>query len=147
VAGIGVGHANRWLSEIDMTVLRFRSEAPSLSSSLISRLRRLTQLSIAEMRRRAASGEPLLEITSFQGDWDRNRVLLAQLAKEIAAGTLPLSVAEVFADAESPMSPDGLRNLLQQFRQIETDTQMHTALELGDITDPSEFEPYDDWTQ
>ena len=69
-----------------MTTLRFRSAEPVLSATLVMRLRRMTRLSIAEIRDRAASGTPLLEVTAFDRDWQDARVLLVRIAREIAAG-------------------------------------------------------------
>ena len=129
-------------------MLRFRSTDTQISASLIAHFRSLTKLSIAEIRTRAADSQPLIEITPFRNDWDESRHLLVQLSREIDSGAVPLSVTEVVNDLESPVSPEMLRNLIQTYRGIETDDQMHTELELGEISDPSEFEACDeDWTQ
>lgn len=131
-----------------MTTLRFRSSDSILSAGLIAQLRRITQLSIAEIRSRAANHVPLFDITAFQNDWQETRYRLVQVAREIEAGRLPLIVTEVHDNDESPVPIEMLRNLIQQFREIELQTQRDTMLEMGEISDPSEFEPYDeDWTQ
>ena len=108
----------------------------------------MTRLSIAEIRDRAASGTPLLEVTAFDRDWQDARVLLVRIAREIAAGELPLTVSEVHGSSESSVSPELLSNLIQHFRGIELQTQRDTMLELGELDDPAEFTPYDeDWTR
>ncbi len=130
-----------------MTTLRFRSSDTQLPVALISQLRRITNLSIADIRDRAASGAPLLDITAFENDWQDTRHLLVTIARDIASGTLPLTATEVFDDDESPVTPEGLLGFIQHFRDIELQTQRSTMLELGEIENPSEFTPNDDdWT-
>lgn len=130
-----------------MTTLRFRAADSHLSVLLISRLRQITKLSIAEIRTRAAAGDAIFEITPFQTNWHDDRHLLVQIARDITSGSLPLTVTETAGDHESPVSLQLLNNLIRHFRQIEIETQMDTMLELGEISDPSEFTPYDeDWT-
>lgn len=129
-------------------MLRFRSAEPRPSAATIARLRGITGLSISDIRNRAAQGEPLIEIVAFRGDWKQSRALLVQLAEGIEDGSLPLTVAEVSENSEAPVSPQVLRNLIQSYRQIELETQADTELELGEISSPGEFQPYDeDWTQ
>lgn len=132
-----------------MYALRFRVAAGSLTTDLISRLRKLTSYSIAEIRQRAADGMPLVEIDPFRNSWQDNRRLLKQLADEIEAGTLPLMVFEEQGDEEEPVSLPELRNLMQQCREIEIRRLRTTALELGAIQHPDEFQPDedDDWTR
>lgn len=128
--------------------LRFRAAESTLPVALISRLRKLTGLSIADLRGRAASGETLFEIIPFNSDWEDRRTVLVQVARQIREGSLPLVVSEVYEDGtESPVSPEMLHNLIQQYRGIELDTQRSVALESGEIDDPDDFEPDDeDWT-
>ncbi len=131
-----------------MTTLRFRAASDSVPTSLIARLRKMTSLSISDIRQRAASGTPLLEITPFENDWEDTRELLVELAQEIATGELPLTVCEVFDEQESPVDNEMLTNLIGQCREIELETQRNTMLESGEISDPDDFEPQDeDWTQ
>lgn len=131
-----------------MTTIRFRCVASALPASVISRLRAITNLSIAEIRERAAANEALLEITAFQGDWQERRRLLAAVARDIAAGALPLSMSLAHRNGEESIAPQTLENLIQQFREIELETQTDTMLELGEIDDPSQFTPDDeDWTR
>ena len=131
-----------------MSTLRFRTADATLPTSAIVPLRRITNLSIAEIKQRAANGEAILEITPFENDWEETRSLLVQVAREMEAGKLPLTVAEVDdAEEESPVSLEMLKNLIQHYREIELQTECNTMLELGEISDPSEFEPEDeDWT-
>lgn len=131
-----------------MTTLRFRISGDP-SAPLISKLRKLTSHSIAEIRERIANGLPMIEITAFTNSWREDRERLVHLASCIESKELPLTVTEVFeSGAESPVSSTMLRNLIAQFRDIELQTQRSTMLELGEIADPSEFEPYDDdWTK
>lgn len=129
-------------------MLRFRSAESRPFTATIARLRGITGLSISDIRNRAAQGEPLVEIVAFRGDWKRNRVLLVQLAQGIEDGSLPLTVCEASESGELPVSSQVLRNLIQSYRQIELQTQTDTQLEIGEISSPNEFQPYDeDWTQ
>jgi hypothetical protein len=132
-----------------VSTLRFRLTDAAPSVAIISELRKLTSLSIAELRARAAAGLPLMEITPFTNTWHDDRAQLVDIARRIESGQLPLSVVEVFDDeSESPVSTTMLHNLIQHFREIELQTQTDTMLELGEIEAPSQFEPYDkDWTR
>jgi hypothetical protein len=114
----------------------------------MAQLRRISDLSMADIRRRATSQDPLLDITPFQNDWQQTRRLLVKIARGIEAGTLPLEVTEVHDSEESPVPLEMLRNLIQQFRSIELQTQRDTMIELGELSDPADFTPQDeDWTQ
>lgn len=131
-----------------MTTLRFRSTDLEVPARLIAQLRRLTNLSISDIRNRAAAQAPLIDITPFQHDWQDTRHVLVGIVRDIEAGTLPLTVTEVHATGESPVPIDMLRNFIQHFREIELQTQLETMLEAGEISDPSEFMPHDDdWTR
>ncbi len=132
-----------------VTTLRFRVTNASPTASLISQLRRLTAFSISDIRDRVATGRPLIELTPFRNTWREDRAKLVDLANRIETGELPLAVTEVYDDeTESPISPIMLRNLIAHFRDIELQTQRDTMLEIGEIEDPSQFQPYDDdWTQ
>lgn len=130
-----------------MATLLFRCADSNPPVTLIARFRELTQLSIGDIRQRIADGVPLIDIEPFRNDWQESRHLLVQLSRAIDNGSLPLSVSESLDGDESPVSPDMLRNLIQRYRGIEIEKQMHTDLELGEIDDPSEFQPHDDdWT-
>jgi hypothetical protein len=132
-----------------VTTLRFRSTETTLSASLIARLRKLTHLSISEIRDRATQGEPLLEVSAFTNQWQDDRCMLVDLARGIESKELPFAVTEVYEDGtESDVPGTMLRNLLDHFRQIELQTQRDTMLELGEIENPGQYEPYDeDWTK
>ena len=132
-----------------MTTLRFRVIETPLSASLISQLRKLTSLSISEIRYRATAGQPVMELSAFSNTWQQDRAKLVDVADRIESDELPLVVTEVYeSGTESPVSNELLRNLIAQFRHIELETQRDTMLELGEIDDPAQFQPYDDdWTQ
>lgn len=132
-----------------MTTLRFRVPETSISAALISQLRKLTSLSIAEIRDRVATGQPVMELAAFSNTWQADRVRLVDIAKRMEAGELRLVVTEVYESGrESPVSSEMLRNLIAQFRHIELETQRDTLLELGEIHDPAQFQPDDDdWTR
>lgn len=129
-------------------MLLFRCTDSKPHASSISRLRSLTSLSISDIRTRAAKGEALIEIEAFRNDWQEARLLLVNLSRLIEDGSLPLSVSDLEDGVESPVSPEMLRGLIDHYRGIELETQMHTELELGEINDRSEFVPQDeDWTR
>lgn len=75
--------------------------------------------------------------------------MLKRLADAIRAGDLPLKVTEAWGDDEAPLSTQDLTNLIRQCREIELQTVRDKRLELGEITDPSQFVPDedDDWTR
>jgi hypothetical protein len=132
-----------------VTMLRFRLADASPSAALISQVRKLTALSISDIRHRVATGIPLLELTPFTNTWCEDRTRLVHLANLLESEEMPMTVSEVFDDGtESPVSAAMLRNLIAQFRDIELQIQRDTMLELGEIDDPSQFEPNDgDWTR
>ncbi len=115
---------------------------------MIATLRALTGLSIAEIRNRVASSQPLLEIVPFRNDWQNTRQKLVQIARRIEDGSLPLTVTEEANGVDVAVPLPMLLNLIQHFRQIELETQADIALETGDIDDPRDFVPPDaDWTR
>jgi hypothetical protein len=132
-----------------VTTIRFRSTETTLSASLIARLRKLTHLPMSEIRDRARQGEPLLEVSAFTHQWQDDRSKLVDVARAIESNDLPFAVTVVYEDGtESDVSVTMLRNLLDHFRGIELQTQRDTMLELGEIENPDQFEPYDeDWTK
>ena len=130
-----------------MTILRFRYSETTCPTAMIPSLRELTGLSISEIRNRVAKHQPLLEIAAFRIDWEGNRQKLVQIARQIQDGSLPLTVIEETNGADTPVPLAMLLNLIQQFRQIELETQTDIALETGDIHDPRDFVPRDAyWT-
>lgn len=133
-------------------MLLFRLSDSSPPVAVIARIRKLTSLSLADIRAHIANGEPLVAIEPFGNDWQDSRHLLVELSRAIDGGVLPLSVSEsvggIGASDECPVLPEMLRNLIQQYRETEMETEMHTDLELGRINDPTGFESNDsDWTK
>ncbi|MBI1348958.1 hypothetical protein GC163_22020 [bacterium] len=121
----------------------------SLSASLITQLRKVTNFSISEIRSRVINEEPLIQITPFSNSWNEDRSKLVEIVNHIKSAAIPFSISELTDDGTAtPVSTEMLENLLSHFRDIELETQRNTMLELGEIDDPSEFEPDDaDWTQ
>ncbi len=72
---------------------------------------------------------PLLEITPFCKNWREQRKALVAVAHGIEDGSLPLTVADGAGEIESPVSLEMLKNLIQNFRQIELETQAEMMLE------------------
>ncbi len=131
-----------------MTILRFRYADTSCPVSMIAAMRTLTGLSIADIKNRIATSQPLFEIVAFRNDWEKTRYTLVRIAKQIEAGTIPLTVTEESNGFVTPVPLPMLKNMIQHFRQIELETQTDVALETGDIDDPRDFIPRDaDWTQ
>lgn len=115
---------------------------------MIAAMRSLTGLSIADIRTRIATSQPLIEIVAFRNDWEKARYTLVRIAKQIEEGTLPLAVTEESNGFVTPVPISTLKNMIQHLRQIELETQTDVALETGDIDDPRDFIPRDtDWTQ
>lgn len=102
---------------------------------------------MSEIRDRARRGEPLVEVSAFTNQWQEDRQTLVDLARGMESNDLPFTVTEVCEDGtESDVSVSMLRNLLLHFREIELETQRDTMLQLGEIENPDQFEPYDeDW--
>jgi len=115
---------------------------------MIAAMRSLTGLSIADIKDRIATSQPLFEIVAFRNDWQETRYTLVRIAKQIEEGTLPLTVTEESNGFVTQVPLSMLNNMTQHFRQIDLETQTDVALETGDIDDPRDFIPRDaDWTQ
>jgi hypothetical protein len=124
---------------------RFRSADPVPSAGMIGALRRVTTLGIAEIRRRAAEGQPLIEIEVFDNAWQESRDLLNRLLAEIETGVLRLTIHEFteFTDdePEEELLPLGrLRERLGALREIEVEQDCAMQLRLGVIRSPEEYE-------
>ena len=115
---------------------------------MISARRSLTGLSIADLKNRIATSQPLFEIVAFRNDSEKTKYTLVRIAKQIEEGTMPLNVTEESNRFVTPVPLSMLKNLFQHFRQIELETQTDVALATGDIDGPRDFIPRDaDWTQ
>ncbi len=127
-------------------MLRFRSSETTLTPGQIKQVNKITNLGLSDIQNRAAAGQPLLEIEPFMNDWQEKRPLLDKLAKKISAGSLPLHAFEVFEDGdeEGPLTSEELFGMLQAFRDIEKDTDMNIAREMGDIDGLDDYLPGDD---
>jgi hypothetical protein len=127
-------------------MFRFRCSRNQPTAADLQALRKWVSLGIAEIRRRAAANEALFEVSALEGDWHSNRIRLRELYTGIKNNSLPLMVSEARGNVDETLSLEKFYNRLRHLRQIELETQMHTQLELGEIGDRSEFQPYDeDW--
>lgn len=131
-----------------MTILRFRYAQTECPTSMIAALRALTGLSIADIRNRIATSQPLIEIVAFRRDWREARHKLVRVAKQIEEGTMPLCVTEESNGFMTPVPISMLKHIIAHLRQTELETQTDVALEAGDIDDPGDFiGTDDDWTK
>jgi hypothetical protein len=115
---------------------------------MIAAMRTLTGLSIADIKNRIATSQPLFEIVAFRNDWEKTRYTLVRIAKQIEEGTMPLIVTEESNGFVTEVPLSTLKNMIQRFRQIEIETRTDVELETGEIDDPRDFIPQDaDWTR
>src|SRR5687767_15009485 len=104
-----------------MSSFRFKASRPSLSTSEVAALRRVSQHSISEIASRAASQESLLDIAVFSGEWPASKPRVVELLQSIEGGTLPLAVYFVESNShetEEPLTLEQARQRLQFFREI-----------------------------
>ena len=131
-----------------MTLIRFKSASPQLSAEVLRELRRVTPLSISELRKRAERGEPLLDFQVFHA-WDETKRSMRRVLELIESGRLPLLIVEYrhpsgFPEREELLTPAQLRQRFEHWKQISNETQMHAELEEGYIQSPQEFIPSDE---
>ena len=127
-----------------MTIFCFRCSNREPSATDIRSLRQFVSLGIDEIRKRAAAQESLFQIAAFAGDWQSNRLRLAEIYERIAEGTLPLESSALEHNSTVPLTLVAFHDLLRHLRAIELEGQMQIQIEEGYIADRSEFEPYDD---
>ena len=118
-----------------MHTYRFCCERPTLNASEIRALRAVCDLPISELRSRAASGEPIVELPPVS-----NRATLEALCAAVEAGTLPLAIYDSpgGAGSDQKLTPQQFRNHLKELRRIEAETTLSVEAELGEI-EPAEF--------
>jgi hypothetical protein len=102
---------------------RFKASHANLSTKEIGALRRISPYSIAEIQRRAASQQSLLDIPVFSGEWPASKATVVSLLDGIEESCLPLEVYTVdiqasSQEAEELLSVEQARQYLQFLREI-----------------------------
>ena len=126
-----------------MSSIRFRAAKQNLVPLDIAAIRRVCDLSISEIQRRALASEWLFEIPIFSGEWPKTKPHLVSLLKAIQVGDLPLLVS----DYSDTTNEDELLSItkaferLQYYREIALEQDMLAQLEMGYISKPEEYEP------
>jgi len=123
--------------------------AKNLTASDMKFLRTLSSFSIADIRKAAENGASVRDFDIFRGNWETERTELAKICVHyLSAKIRPYSVKESDEyGLDEHLTPEQFRARLKYWRSIELETQKHTDLENGDISDPKEFVPHDgDWT-
>jgi hypothetical protein len=127
------------------SAFRFKSSLPTLSAPQIAALRRISPHSVAEIQRKAASDESLLDIPVFTGEWPAGKARVVALLAQIEQGALPLSVHLAQGDGQhaegEALTIGQARQQLQFFRAIALEQDMQAQLEAGHIAAPEEYEP------
>lgn len=126
--------------------LRFKSSKQHLTASEVGALRGACDLSIAEIRSRAATDVFLLEIPVFSGEWPKSKPRLLSLLAAIENGSLPMRVLMVDESSDSSGCEEELtvlqaREQLSRFREIALQQDMHQQLSLGHIKSEEEYVP------
>jgi len=106
--------------------------------------------SVAALKRKAAKGEAVMEISVFSGDWRENRKRLPTLLPWVSGPEPLLEVREIDSKGleSEPLKPDYFARRIRQLRKIELETQMSVDLEEGFIKRPAEFQPHDEeWAE
>jgi hypothetical protein len=136
-----------------MHCIRFKAQPSAITAQVIRELRTFTSLSIAELRQRASSGQPLLEFEVFRHEWQETKRSMQQVLESIEAGRLPLTIhhfreVEGARATEKVLSPSQLRHLFVRWGKIEDQTAEDIELEEGHIQSPEDYlrEPDDNAT-
>jgi len=136
-----------------MHCIRFKAQPSAITAQVIRELRTFTSLSIAELRQRASSGQPLLEFEVFRHEWQETKRSMQQVLESIEAGRLPLTIhhfreVEGGPVTERELSPSQLRHLFVRWGKIEHQTAEDIELEEGHIQSPEDYlrEPDDNAT-
>ena len=66
-----------------MHCIRFKAQPSAITAQVIRELRTFTSLSIAELRQRASSGQPLLEFEVFRHQWEETERSMQQVLESI----------------------------------------------------------------
>lgn len=124
---------------------RFKSSQRHLNAAEISALRKLCDLSAAEIRRRAAAELALFDIPVFSGDWPRSMPRLISLLDAIEEGALPLR-ASLLEETSGSVAEEALtvaqaRERVRYFRDIALEQDRHRQLEAGHLSSPDEYVP------
>lgn len=123
---------------------RFKPSHPDLSAREIADLRRISQHSIGEIRRRAAAGESVLDIAVCSGDWPASKAQVVALLQGIETGRMPLAVYAAHGAEEEHLGVAKARQRLQLLRDIALEQDMQAQLEAGHIGSPEEYTPLPD---
>ena len=135
-------------NNITMSTIRFRLTELRPDAATLRDMGNLLGLTLQDVLQRASSNVPLFEITAFEGDWENDRETLVSLSNMLNKEGIPLVASEAYLESENAITAPELKNMIQQFREIELQTMKSTILEIGEIKAPSEFVPDDDdWTQ
>jgi hypothetical protein len=121
----------------------------ALSAQQIAELRKLSGLSISEIRGAAAAQSSIRDVEIFGHGWHDERLFLSALSKQYANGaSAPFTIRETDRSGlNEALSPEKLLARLKFWREIELEQQMHSDLEMGYISSPEGFVPHDsDWT-
>ena len=99
-----------------------------------------------DIKQASSKQSALIEIESFDSNWEENKALLSTLSKLYSGeGEVPFSIWSYESDNDfSILSPEQFNEYLKGLRSIEIETQRNIDLEMGHINNPSEFEPHDD---
>jgi hypothetical protein len=121
----------------------------NLEAKDIKLLRSICKKSISEIRESSASRTPIREIEIFKTEWEEEKVELVKIYKLfVSEPNPPFSIKEVNEfGLDETVTPEMFRNRIEHWRGIELETEMHTELELGEISHPDQFKPSsEEWT-
>ncbi|MCH1918489.1 hypothetical protein L9G15_03470 [Shewanella sp. A3A] len=112
----------------------------NIDSKALMALKKLTGASLGDIKHACASQQPIWQLTeAFSGSWEDDKLILAQCYQALNAGSLQIFEGDEFAEAQ-PLDAEQFYQGLAQWREIELEQAQQTALEMGEIDSPDEFE-------
>ena len=115
-----------------------------IDSKALMQLKKITGASLGDIKQASAEQQPVWQLEeAFSHSWDNDKQILANCYQAMADGTIRLFAGEEFEEAE-PLDAAEFYQGLTQWREIELQQAQQTALEMGEINSPAEFEPDED---
>lgn len=110
-------------------------------------LREISALSISQIKNASKKRLPIKSFEIFGSDWEKQRVELVLIYHLYSSNqNVPFVVINTDSGEQEQLTPEELLGCFKFWRSIELETQKNTDLEMGYISDPSEFEAHDeDW--
>jgi len=118
-----------------------------IGAAEIKILREISALSISQIKNASKKRLPIKSFEIFGGDWEEQRIELVSIYHLYSSSqNVPFVVVDTDSGEQKQLTSEELFGCFKFWRSIELETQKNSDLEMGYISDPSEFEAHDeDW--